>query len=468
MIDVPDAVNAVLGGHVRPLRVALVYSTIGLAWIVSSSLLVSSGSIVMPELLKGTAFVAVTAIALYMLLRRHDRVTRAAIEKNRGLEAQLRQAQRLEAVGQLIGGVAHDFNNLLTVIIGNSSLLVDELDAEPERRELAATTLSAAERAAELTRRLLAFARRQPLAPRVTDVRELVDGMESLLRRSLGEHIEIELSRSAGLWSAHVDGAQLEGAILNLAINGRDAMPSGGRLSIELSNCDVDFGAAQLLVDVKTGQYLVVTVSDTGTGISPADLEHVFDPFFTTKEVGRGTGLGLSMVFGFVKQSGGHVTIDSELGRGTTVRMYLPRGIAGVDAVEDAAPTVMTGGRETILLVEDDALVRGYAHDQLVGLGYAVVTATNGQEAIEAVRLRTDIDLLFTDIVMPGGLNGRELADVIRRIRPNLPVLFTSGYSDAITHDGRLDAGVLLLGKPYPRADLARSIRQALAAGSPV
>jgi signal transduction histidine kinase/ActR/RegA family two-component response regulator len=469
---VPPTENDYLLGRMRPLRTALVYAVIGLAWIFSSTLLVSNGPIVLAEVLKGSAFVGVTAMALYVLLRRHAAVTQAGIERNRRLEEQLRQAQRLEAVGQLIGGVAHDFNNLLTVIIGNAGLLVDELDGDPDRRELAETTLTAARRAADLTGRLLAFARRQPLAPRATDVGELVDGMDQLLRRTLGEHVEIELSHAPGVWPALVDAAQLEGAILNLAINGRDAMPLGGRLTITLANRSLDRTAVEGQLDVVPGPYVMIDVADTGTGIAPADLQHVFDPFFTTKEVGRGTGLGLSMVFGFVKQSGGHVTIESELGRGTRVRMYLPRGGEVVGTVLDVPATADTGGTETVLLVEDDELVRQYARDQLVSLGYRVFTASNGVEALDVIRGRADIDLLFTDIVMPGGMNGRALADAVREIRPDLPVLFTSGYSqDAIVHEGRLDPGVLLLSKPYPRADLARSIRQAMvprAAAPPV
>jgi signal transduction histidine kinase/ActR/RegA family two-component response regulator len=463
----PPTEDDFLLGRMRPIRPALIYAVIGLTWILSSTILVSPGTIVVAEVLKGSAFVGVTAIALYALLRRHAAVTRAGIERNRRLEEQLRQAQRLEAVGQLIGGVAHDFNNLLTVIIGNAGLLVDELDDDPDRRELAETTLTAAQRAADLTGRLLAFARRQPLAPRVTDVGELVEGMEKLLRRSLGEHVEIELAHAASVWPALVDAAQLEGAILNLAINGRDAMPIGGRLTISIANRDVDRTTAEGQLDVVPGPYVMIEVADTGSGIAPEDLEHVFDPFFTTKEVGRGTGLGLSMVFGFVKQSGGHVTIESELGRGTRVRMYLPRGREATDAIAVVPGAVDAGGTETVLLVEDDELVRRYARDQLVALGYRVFTAANGVEALDVIRRRADIDLLFTDIVMPGGMNGRALADAVREVRPELPVLFTSGYSeDAIVHDGRLDPGVLLLSKPYPRADLARSVRQALLTGA--
>jgi len=382
----------------------------------------------------------------------------------RALEERLRQAQRLESIGQLTGGVAHDFNNLLTVIIGNAGLLAEELRGDPERRALADMTLTAAQRAAELTKRLLAFARRQTLAPREVDATLLLAGMDGLLRRTLGEHIEIESTRAAGLWPALVDPAQLEGAILNLAINARDAMPAGGRLTIEAANARLDRDYAAQQVDVKPGQYVMIAISDSGSGIPPEDLERVFDPFFTTKEVGRGTGLGLSMVFGFVKQSGGHVRIYSEVGQGTTVRMFVPRSFEGA-ATEKEVATEAIGGTELILLVEDDDLVRQHAYDQLTALGYRVVTARNGPEAMAVVNRRADFDLLFTDVVMPGGMNGRALADAARAVRPDLPVLFTSGYTeDAIVHHGRLDPGVQFLSKPYGRGDLARAVRAALEA----
>jgi signal transduction histidine kinase/CheY-like chemotaxis protein len=450
----------------RPLRIALTYAAIALAWISATSLLVSPSGTNVAEILKGGAFVAVTAIALYVVLRRHDEVERAAAIRSRRLEDQLRQAQRLEAIGQLTGGVAHDFNNLLTVIIGNAGLLAAELQHDPERRELAAGTLSAAHRAAELTRRLLAFARLQNLEPRATDVGDLVEGIDSLIRRTLGEQVEIVIVRRAALWPALVDPAQLESAILNLAINGRDAMPAGGRLVIEIANAILGGSDTDRAVDVEPGPYVVVAVTDTGTGIAPEHLHRVFDPFFTTKEVGRGTGLGLSMVFGFVKQSGGHIKLDSEVGRGTTVTMFLPRASTLVAVAPEEAAPVAPGEGETILLVEDDALVRRYANDRLVALGYRVVTAPNGPEGLALIRDRDDIDLLFTDIVMPGGMNGLALAEAVREIRPRLPVLFTSGYGEGATgQGGPLDPDAQLLPKPYGRAELARAIRIAL--GSP-
>ncbi|MGK2852436.1 MAG: PAS domain-containing protein [Candidatus Limnocylindrales bacterium] len=385
------------------------------------------------------------------------------ITERHRLEAELQQAQRLEAIGQLVGGVAHDFNNLLTVIIGNSELLAMDLAGEPDRQSLATTVLSAAQRAAELTQRLLAFARRQALAPRAVDVHRLIDEMDSLLRRTLGEQVEIGIVARPGLWSALVDPAQLEGAILNLAINARDAMEAGGRLTIETANVVVDEASAEQHVDASPGSFVVIAVSDTGSGIAPEHIGQVFDPFFTTKPAGRGTGLGLSMVYGFVKQSGGHARIYSEVGHGTTVRLYLPRASDEEEVPERVTTDAVRGGNETVLLVEDDHLVRSYATESLMALGYRVVAAANGPEALGRLREHDDIALLFTDVIMPGGMNGRQLADAILATRPATRVLFTSGYAeDAIVHHGRLDAGVRLLAKPYRRADLARAVRSAL------
>jgi PAS domain S-box-containing protein len=380
------------------------------------------------------------------------------------LEEQLRQSQRLESVGQLTGGVAHDFNNLLTVIIGNAELLEDELSGDARRRGLAEMISGAAQRGAELTQRLLAFARKQPLNPKAVAVNDLTAGMEPLLRRTLGEHIEIEFVRGGGLWPALVDPAQLESALLNLSLNARDAMPDGGRLTIETGNVRLDQDYADQHVDVQPGQYVMVAVSDSGTGIAPEHLGRVFEPFFTTKETGKGTGLGLAMVYGIIKQSGGHIGIYSEPGEGTTVRLYLPRVSGGQEeAVEAPEKASLAGGTETILLVEDDEMVRRYAHDQLVSLGYRVIEAADGRQGLRIIRAREDIDLLFTDVVMPGGMSGRQLADEARKVRPELKVLYTSGYPEnAIVHHGRLDPGVQLLAKPYRRGDLARAIRDSL------
>ncbi|HUX72445.1 MAG TPA: PAS domain S-box protein [Steroidobacteraceae bacterium] len=386
------------------------------------------------------------------------------ITDRHALEAQLRESQRLESVGQLTGGVAHDFNNLLTVIMGNAELLRDELATDPRSRLLAEMITAAAQRGAELTQRLLAFARRQALDPKVVDVNRLVSGMDGLLRRTLGEPVEIELVRAGGLWPALVDPGQLESALLNLCLNARDAMgAAGGRLTIETANVRLDDSYAQQHVEMRPGQYVLVAVSDTGSGIDPAHVGRVFEPFFTTKERGKGTGLGLAMVHGFVKQSGGHVSIYSEHGHGTTVKMYLPRANEAQDASAAAGERPVAGGAETILVVEDDELVRRYACEQLSALGYRVVEAADGRRALEILRRGDPVDLLFTDVVMPGGISGRQLVEEGRALRPGLRVLYTSGYTEnAIVHHGRLDAGVQLLGKPYRRAELAKALRQAL------
>ncbi len=386
------------------------------------------------------------------------------VTRARQLEEQLRQSQRLESIGQLTGGVAHDFNNLLTVILGNAELLVERLAQDAQAGPLAAMIFSAAQRGAELTRSLLAFARRQALDPRAVDINERVAAMHSLMRRTLGENIEIAFSPATDLVPALVDPAQFESALLNLCLNARDAMPAGGRLGIETGLRSFPGADADLDVAMQPGTYVRVTVTDSGTGIAPEHLEHVFEPFFTTKQAGRGTGLGLSMVYGFAQQSGGHVAIASELGRGTTVDLYLPCA-AGADAIVTApAPDdACGGGHETILLVEDDALVRSHAAGQLAALGYRVLQAGDGPSALRLLQDPVHIDLLFTDIVMPGGLNGRELADAAIVLRPSLRVLFASGYSqDAVVHHGRLDAGVQLLAKPYRRAELVAKVRNAL------
>jgi len=383
------------------------------------------------------------------------------ITKRLDLEAKLHRAQRLEAVGQLTGGVAHDFNNLLTVILGNSDMLSEKLAGQPALQRAADMISTAAQSGAELTARLLAFARRQALQPKAVDANKVLAGMDSLLRRTLGEDLHLETIRAAGLWMAMVDPAQLESAVLNLCINARDAMPEGGSLTLETANAAIDQAYADLHAEVTPGQYVLVTVSDTGTGISSEHLAKVFDPFFTTKAPGKGTGLGLSMVYGFVKQSKGHISLYSEVGHGTTVRLYLPRAEHGeegavVAPISDAAYR----GTETILLVEDSDSVRDTAEQQLHSLGYRVVSAASGETALAALLDHPDIVLLFTDVVMPGGMSGRELAEAARAIRPDLKVLFTSGYTEnSIVHHGRLDPGVHLLHKPYRKTDLARKLR---------
>jgi len=381
----------------------------------------------------------------------------------REMEDRLRQSQRLESVGQLTGGVAHDFNNLLTVILGNAELLHEQLLDNPKLAPLAGMVVSAGERGAQLTQRLLAFARRQALDPKPVDINQLIAEMDPLLRRSLGGHIEIEFVRGAGLWPALVDPAQLDNALLNLCLNARDAMPEGGRLTIETGHAHLSEDYAASHADVHPGQYVMLAVSDTGSGIESAYLQRVFEPFFTTKAAGKGTGLGLSMIYGFVKQSGGHISVYSEPGAGTTFRLYLPRSYDTATAtrrVADARP--VTGGHETVLLVEDDPMVRRYACDQLVSLGYSVIEAQSGAQALAILRDGKPVDLMFTDVVMPG-MSGRQLVDQAMALRPGLKVLFTSGYTEnAIVHHGRLDPGVQLISKPYRREDLARRVREVI------
>ncbi|WP_374445278.1 ATP-binding protein [Stella sp.] len=381
-------------------------------------------------------------------------------------EAKLQQAQKMEAVGQLTGGIAHDFNNLLTVILGMGDAILAAPIADPALREKIETIVAAGERGAQLTSSLLAFSRRHPLEPRATDIGQLIGRSEALLSRTLGERIEIEAVTSGSLWRAMVDPGQLELAILNLAINARDAMPNGGRLTIEAANARLDEAYAQAHPEVSAGQYVMVAVSDTGTGMTAETIARAFEPFFTTKPVGKGSGLGLSMVYGFVKQSGGHVSIYSEVGAGTTIKLYLPRAVerpaerAGSEP-EDRAP----GGSEAILVVEDTAEVRRLIVDGLAALGYRVTTAQSGAAALGCLE-GARFDLLLTDVMLPGGMNGRELAEEARRRQPGLAVLYTSGYTEnAIVHHGRLDPGVRLLRKPFRQADLARMVRVALADG---
>jgi PAS domain S-box-containing protein len=393
---------------------------------------------------------------------------RATERENEMLQRQLRQSQRLEAVGQMTGGIAHDFNNLLTVILGNAETFERHLPKDSPLHELAEITRLAAERGAELTNRLLAFARRQPLDPKSVDIGALIGGMRKLLNRALGEHIQIETICDDGLWRGLVDAAQLESALLNLSVNARDAMPDGGLLTIETRNVELDgtyvvdqtHGAAGG-ADIVPGQYIMIAVTDGGTGMDEETRMRAFDPFFTTKDVGKGSGLGLSMVYGFVRQSKGHVRIYSEPGHGTTVKLYIPRAVdAAMPSEERLASTSVPGGSEKILVVEDDDLVRNQVKSQLTSLGYNVVIANDGLQALEVLREIDDFDLLFTDVVMPRGMNGRELAEEALKLYPNLPVLFTSGYADnALIHHGRLDAGALLLHKPYRKYELANQIR---------
>jgi signal transduction histidine kinase len=382
----------------------------------------------------------------------------------RAAEAQIRQAQKMDAIGQLTGGIAHDFNNLLTVITGCIGLLTDECADRPELAATAKLIDESAERGAQLTRQLLAFARKQPLQPIDLDVNAHVVEAAKLLRPTLGEHIDVAAQLADDGWTALVDPNQLTTAILNLALNARDAMPQGGKLTLETGNVSLDENYTHANSEVSAGDYVMIAVTDTGAGIAPADLEKVLDPFFSTKGVGKGTGLGLSMVFGFVKQSGGHVMIDSEVGQGTCVKLYLPR--SREEKLSAAVMTVaseIVGGNEKILIVEDDALVRKFVMTQIMSLGYATLSAANAAEALVMIDGDAEIDLLFTDVIMPGAMNGAQLADAARQRRPALKTLFTSGYTeDAVIHHGRLDDRVLLLAKPYRKPELARMIRIAL------
>ena len=386
------------------------------------------------------------------------------VSAQRAAEENLRQSKKIESLGQLTGGIAHDFNNLLTVILGNGEMLEDDKSLNPRSRQLAQTIVTAAERGAALTARLLAFARRQPLEPKVIDVNKLINGIEDLLRRTLSEDIDLEIVGAGGLWRSEIDPGQLEAALVNLAVNARDAMPEGGRLTIETANAILDDSYADTNNDVTPGQYVMISVTDTGSGMSKETLERAFEPFFTTKGAARGSGLGLSMVFGFVKQSGGHAKIYSELGEGTSVKIYLPRSHARDEALcRPGTEAPESAGTEHILVVEDDELVRQNVLRQLADLGYRVTGAENGVQALDILKADEGIDLLFTDVVMPGGMNGRQLSEAAAKLRPGLKVLFTSGYTEnAIVHQGRLDRGVQLLNKPYRREELAAKIRKVL------
>lgn len=375
----------------------------------------------------------------------------------------LRQSQKMEAIGNLAGGIAHDFNNLLQVITGNLQLLQRDVGGAEQVERRLNNALAAASRGARLASQLLSFGRRQPLAPKVVNLGRLVRDMDHLVRRSLGEAIEIDTIVSGGLWNTLVDLSNVENALLNLAINARDAMDGRGRLTIELGNAYLDDRYAQNAFDVEAGQYVMLAVSDTGCGMPPEVLERAFDPFFTTKPEGKGTGLGLSMVYGFVKQSGGHINIYSEQGAGTTVRIYLPRSMQAEDVLAEDTAGEIAGGTETVLVVEDDDAVREVTVATLSELGYKVLKARDADAGLAIIESGVPIDLLFTDVVMPGKLKSSELARKARERRPDMEVLFTSGYTEnSIVHGGRLDPGVNLLSKPYARETLARKIRMLL------
>ncbi len=392
------------------------------------------------------------------------KVTRDMTEY-RAMQEQLHQSQKMEAIGQLTGGVAHDFNNLLTVILGNLDAMWRHLPPEESRLRRAVDQASrGAQRAATLTQQLLAFARRQPLNPKPCDINRLVADMSDLMRRTLGENISVETVLAGGLWRVEVDPHQLESAILNLAVNSRDAMPEGGKLTIETANAHLDDSYANNFAELSPGQYVVICVSDSGAGMPREVLARAFDPFFTTKPIGQGTGLGLSQVYGFVKQSNGHIKLYSEVGQGTTAKIYLPRLMDADYDEEPERPAVIPEGRpdETILVVEDDDDVRIYSTESLRELKFNVLEASTAESALQILDKHPEVSLLFTDVGLPGA-NGRELVETALRRRPGLKVLFTTGYArNAIVHQGRLDPGVHLLTKPFTRAQLALRIREVL------
>ncbi len=380
-------------------------------------------------------------------------------------QAQVRQLQKMETIGQLTGGVAHDFNNMLAIIIGSLDLAQRRLNGKEDPRLLNSiqSARDGAQRAAVLTARLLAFSRQQPLAPEIVDANKLVGGMSEMLRRTLGEQISIEVVLAGGLWPTFADLSQLENAILNLSVNARDAMPDGGHLTIETANTELDDRYARLHQDVEAGQYVMVSITDTGIGMSPEVLERAFDPFYTTKGSGKGTGLGLSQVYGYVKQSRGHIKIYSEIDRGTTVKIYLPRHLgSGVARPAPATKPIPQGSVEdTILVVEDDRNVREMTAESLRELGYSVLQAADGPEALNLLE-NERVDLIFTDIVMPQ-MNGRQLADAVTEKWPDIRILYTTGYTrNAIVHNGVLDHGVSLLAKPFSLEQLAHKVREAL------
>jgi signal transduction histidine kinase len=419
------------------------------------------------HLIFGIPATAFLFIAPLVLLQRTKRLY-AEQDRREAAESAMRQSQKLDAIGQLTGGVAHDFNNLLMIIIGNLESAQHQLktwteDAHIKLGQRLENAMRGAQRSVTLTKRLLAFSRQQPLNPTSLDINQLLNGLSEFLRRTLGEEISLEIVGGGGVWTAEADPIELETAILNLAVNARDAMPEGGKLTIEASNSYLDDAYCRQHAEVRPGQYVQIAVTDTGTGMANETIERAFEPFFTTKQSGQGTGLGLSQVYGFVKQSGGHVKIYSEVGEGTTVKLYLPRFV-GKRQPEETFKHTLSRGRvgECILVVEDDADVRATAVESLGSLGYDVLEAATADEALRLLEQHKTVGLLLTDVVMPG-TNGRKLADEAKERQPELKVVFMTGYSrNAIVHQGRLDPGVELIQKPLTREHLAATIRRVL------
>ena len=398
-----------------------------------------------------------------------NQLLKAEVAERSAAQTQVRQLQKMEAVGQLTGGIAHDFNNMLAIIIGSLDLAKRRLTGEehPKLASAIDNAAAGAQRAATLTSRLLAFSRRQPLEPRVVDANKLVGGMSEMLRRTIGETIRVETVLAGGLWRIHADPQQIENAILNLAVNARDAMASGGRLTIETGNAELDDAYARIHEEVTAGQYVMISITDTGTGMTQTVVDRAFEPFFTTKEVGQGTGLGLSQVFGFVKQSKGHIKIYSELDAGTTIKLYLPRFV-GADAADaqalrsDDSDLPRGKAEEIVLVVEDEGQVRRMSVDVLRDLGYTVVHASDAAQALRKLETHPSIKLLFTDVIMPG-MTGRQLADKVKVDRPDMRVLYTTGYTrNSIVHSGVVDHDVNFLSKPFTVVALARKVREVL------
>jgi signal transduction histidine kinase/ActR/RegA family two-component response regulator len=439
----------------------------GLIKLITAMISVTTAIMLWPLLPKALAMPSPTELRLV-----NEELSRQIEERDRNAmalrerEAQLRQAQKMEAVGRLTGGIAHDFNNMLTVVTGNLELMVLRQKAGKDGlMQLVEQAIAGAQRAATLTHRLLAFARQQPLTPAPLDANRLVQEMSDLVRRTLGESYHLELTQADGLWPTFADANQLESALLNLAVNARDAMPDGGLLGIETGNVALESSyIAENGLEVTAGEYVLIAVTDTGTGMPPDVMAQAFEPFFTTKAPGAGTGLGLSQVFGFVKQTGGHVTIASEVGHGTTVKMYFPRykGEIGAPVAPQRDAPLMLGTGETVLLVEDDSGVRSFTAEALVQLGYRVLQADSAPPALDILRSSERIDLLLTDVVLPG-LDGRRMASAARRIRPDLRVLFVYGYArNAIIQNGALDPDMHLLSKPFRVTQLATAVRREL------
>ena len=419
------------------------------------------------HLIYGVPVTLILFFTLFAVLLRTQRLY-AEITRRSAAEEALRQSQKLDAIGHLTGGVAHDFNNLLTIIIGNLEAAQHQLESWADGGQLKLSrrldnAMHGAQRAATLTKRLLAFSRQQPLNPAVLDVNRVLNGLSDFLRRALGEDISLEIVGGAGVWPVEADAAELEAAMLNLAVNARDAMPEGGKLTIEASNSYLDESYCRQNADVRPGQYVQIAVTDTGAGMAKEVIERAFEPFFTTKQSGQGTGLGLSQVYGFVKQSGGHVKIYSEAGEGTTVRIYLPRFLGQATPTAEVAATPGRGrSGECVLVVEDDADVRTYVVETLTSLGYDVLEAGGAEGALRLIDEYPTIHLLLTDVVMPG-MNGRKLAEEAKLRRPKLKIIYMTGYSrNAIMHQGRLDMGVDLVQKPVTSEQLARAVRKAL------